>query len=198
MWGEAGTKVAGQTQEFRGITADSRAVEPGFLFVALPGTKVDGGRFLDDAVRRGAVAVLGAPELAPAAQALGIRFIADKNPRRKLALMAAAFYGAQPETVAAVTGTNGKTSVASFLRQIWTAAGKRAASLGTLGIDAPDGHIPLGHTTPDPVMLQAALAKLKAAGVDYLAMEASSHGLDQFRLDGVRIAAVAFTNITRD
>jgi UDP-N-acetylmuramoyl-L-alanyl-D-glutamate--2,6-diaminopimelate ligase len=190
--------VAEKVQEFRGITADSREVKPGFLFAALPGTKLDGGRFLEDAVRRGAVAVLGSPDIAAAARARGVRFIADSNPRKKLAELAAAFYGAQPATIAAVTGTNGKTSVANFLRQIWTTQGRRAASLGTLGIDGPDGHVALGHTTPDPVMLHAQLARLKQAGVDYLAMEASSHGLDQFRLDGVRVAAVGFTNITRD
>src|SRR6185295_5385399 len=112
--------------------------------------------------------------------------------------MAAGFYGAQPDIVAAVTGTNGKTSVASFLRQIWTFEGRKAASLGTLGIYAPSGHIALDHTTPDPVALHRELAKLKREGVNYLALEASSHGLDQYRLDGVEVSAAGFTNITRD
>jgi UDP-N-acetylmuramoyl-L-alanyl-D-glutamate--2,6-diaminopimelate ligase len=187
-----------QTQELRGITADSREVKPGFLFAALPGTKTDGGRFVQEAVQRGAVAILGAPDLAGQAKALGVRFIAAENPRLRLAQLAAEFAGAQPETIAAVTGTNGKTSVASFLRQIWSAQGRAAASLGTLGIHAPAGHFSLGHTTPDPVMLHTALARLKREGVDHLAMEASSHGLDQFRLDGVRVSAAGFTNITRD
>ena len=187
-----------QTQELRGITADSREVKPGFLFAALSGTKTDGGQFIGEAVKRGAIAILGAPELADQARALGVRFIAAENPRLRLAQLAAEFAGTQPETIAAVTGTNGKTSVVSFLRQIWSAQGRPAASLGTLGIDAPSGHFALGHTTPDPVKLHAALARLKREGVEHLAMEASSHGLDQFRLDGVRVAAAGFTNITRD
>jgi UDP-N-acetylmuramoyl-L-alanyl-D-glutamate--2,6-diaminopimelate ligase len=112
--------------------------------------------------------------------------------------MAAEFYGAQPSVVAAVTGTNGKTSVASFVRQIWAFEGKPAASLGTIGIDAPSGHVSLGHTTPDPVRLHAELARLKHEGVEHLAMEASSHGLDQYRLDGVKVSVAGFTNITRD
>ena len=185
-------------QEFRGLAADSREVKPGFLFAALAGTKTDGARFIEDAVKRGAVAVLGAPSSADDARRLGVRFISDPNPRLRLAQLAADFYDAQPACVAAVTGTNGKTSVASFLRQIWAFQGRRAASLGTIGIDAPSGHVSLGHTTPDPVRLHAELARLKSEGVEHLAMEASSHGLDQFRLDGVRIAAAGFTNITRD
>jgi len=185
-------------QDFRGLAADSREVKPGFLFAALPGTKTDGRKFIEDAVRRGAAVVLGGPEAAGEARRLGVRFIAAENPRKRLSEMAAAFYGAQPAVVAAVTGTNGKTSVAAFLRQIWTHQGRPAASLGTIGIDAPGGHVSLGHTTPDPVRLHAELARLKREGVDHLAIEASSHGLDQFRLDGVKIAAAGFTNITRD
>ena len=185
-------------QEFRGLAADSREVKPGFLFAALSGAKTDGARFIEDAVARGAAAILGVPALSEQAQRLGVRFIADANPRLRLALLAAQFYGAQPACIAAVTGTNGKTSVASFLRQIWAFQGRRAASLGTIGIDSPSGHVSLGHTTPDPVRLHAELARLEHEGVEYLAMEASSHGLDQYRLDGVRIAAAGFTNITRD
>ena len=190
--------MAEDVKAYSGIAADSREVKPGFLFAALPGTKTDGARFIADAIGRGAVAVLGVPEAAEDVRGKGIAFIADANPRRRLALMAAEFFGAQPKTIAAVTGTNGKTSVAAFLRQIWTRLGRQAASLGTLGIDAPSGHVALGHTTPDPVVLHAQLAKLKTEGVDHLAMEASSHGLDQYRLDGVRVSAAAFTNITRD
>jgi len=186
------------SREFQGLAADSRAVKPGYLFAALPGTKADGASYIAEAVRRGATAVLGASDAESEARKAGVRFIADSNPRQKFAQFAAAFYGAQPATVAAITGTNGKTSVASFLRQIWTRAGLKAASVGTLGIDAPSGHVPLSHTTPDPVRLHAELARLKKEGVDHLAMEASSHGLDQFRLDGVRVAAGGFTNITRD
>jgi UDP-N-acetylmuramoyl-L-alanyl-D-glutamate--2,6-diaminopimelate ligase len=185
-------------QGFRGIAADSREVGPGFLFAALPGTRTDGARFIGDAVKRGAVAVLGAPDAEAKARSLGVAFIPDENPRRRLALMAAEFYGVQPATIASVTGTNGKTSVVTFLRQIWACQGRKAASLGTLGVDAPSRHADLGHTTPDPVMLHAELARLKREGVDYLAIEASSHGLDQFRLDGVQVSAAGFTNITRD
>ena len=185
-------------QGIRGLTADSRDVKPGFLFAALSGTKTDGSRFIEDAVKRGATAVLGMPEAADQANRLGVSFISDPNPRRRLAQMAAEFYGAQPSVVAAVTGTNGKTSVASFVRQIWSFQGRRAASLGTIGIDSPAGHVSLGHTTPDPVRLHAELARLKQNGVDHLALEASSHGLDQYRLDGVEISAAGFTNITRD
>ncbi len=193
-----GHKLASNVREFRGIAADSRDIGPGFLFAALPGTKVDGAHYIAEAVRRGATAVLGVPAAAEDARAAGVRFIADANPRLRLAQLAAEFYGAQPKTIAAVTGTNGKTSVAVFLRQIWSALGRQAASLGTLGIDAPSGHASLGHTTPDPVVLHAALARLAGEGVACVAMEASSHGLDQFRLDGVAIAAAGFTNITRD
>lgn len=185
-------------REFAGLAADSRDVKPGYLFAALPGTAKNGADFIADAVARGAVAVLGIPEAAPLARAAGIRFIADANPRRRLAWMAALFYGAQPETVAAVTGTNGKTSVVAFLRQIWARLGHKPASLGTLGIAAPSGEIKLRHTTPDPVEMHARLAELAHGGVTHLALEASSHGLDQYRLDGVRMSAVAFTNITRD
>ena len=184
--------------EFSGLAADSREVKPGFLFAALKGTKTDGGRFIEDAVKRGAVVVLGEPELAEHVHKLGVRFIADKNPRLRLARMAADFYAAQPNCVAAVTGTNGKTSVAHFLRQIWSSEGRKAASLGTIGIYSPSGHVQLSHTTPDPVELHAQLARLKREGVEHLALEASSHGLDQFRLDGIDVAAAAFTNITRD
>jgi UDP-N-acetylmuramoyl-L-alanyl-D-glutamate--2,6-diaminopimelate ligase len=185
-------------RRFRGLAADSRDVQPGFLFAALSGSKTDGARFIADAAARGATAVLGAPEAAGAANDAGVEFIPAANPRRRLAQLAAEFYGAQPATIAAVTGTNGKTSAVSFLRQIWTFEGRAAASLGTIGVDAPSGHVALSHTTPDPVVIARELARLKRDGIDWLALEASSHGLDQYRLDGVRIAAGAFTNITRD
>jgi UDP-N-acetylmuramoyl-L-alanyl-D-glutamate--2,6-diaminopimelate ligase len=185
-------------RQFRGIAADSREVKPGFLFAALAGSRTSGVRYIEDAVKRGAVAILGNPDAAEAATALGVRFIAAENPRYALARMAADFYQLQPSVVAAVTGTNGKTSVTAFVRQIWAYQGRKSASLGTVGIDSPSGHVSLGHTTPDPVRLHAELARLKQDGVDYLAMEASSHGLDQYRLDGLNIAAAGFTNITRD
>jgi len=197
----AGNKAVGRTgtvKRFTGITSDSREVGPGFLFAAVPGTKADGASFVKDAVARGAIAVLGRPDLAADAGALGVEFIAAENPRLALARYAAAFYGKQPATIAAVTGTNGKTSITVFLREIWTALGRRAASMGTIGVVTPDETVKLDHTTPGPVELHRLLADLKRKGIEHLAVEASSHGLDQFRLAGAEIAAVAFTNITRD
>lgn len=186
--------------EITGLAADSRTVEPGFLFAALPGARADGLSFVADAVRRGAAAVL-----APVEAEEGLRrsfpalpVVADANPRRLLALIAARFFAAQPETVCAVTGTNGKTSVVTFLRRIWELTGRPAASLGTLGVTAPGRTLAGTLTTPDPVALHRLLAQLAAAGVTAVAMEASSHGLDQHRLDGVRIGAGAFTNLGRD
>ena len=182
--------------EITGLTADSREVKPGFLFAALPGTQTDGGRFVADVVKRGAAALLlpqGAGTLAGEIPA-----IEDEEPRRKLALLAARFFGAQPETAVAVTGTNGKTSVAAFTRQLWEKAGLPAASLGTIGIVRPSGTEALAHTTPDPAALQRILAGLAEEGITHLALEASSHGLEQHRLDGVRLASGAFTNISRD
>ena len=176
-----------------GLTSDSRAVKPGYLFAALSGRSADGRRFLDDAVKRGASAVL-----ADRPVELPVPVVVDANPRRCLALMAALYYAPQPATVAAVTGTNGKTSVAAFLRQIWQSAGLKAASLGTTGIVGPGIEKPGSLTTPDPVELHKELQELARMGVDHLALEASSHGLDQFRLDGVKLAAAGFTNLTRD
>jgi UDP-N-acetylmuramoyl-L-alanyl-D-glutamate--2,6-diaminopimelate ligase len=184
--------------DLKGLTSDSRKVEPGYLFAALPGTKTDGARFLREAVAKGARAVLARPEIAAEARALGVSFIGDDNPRLRLAQMAAEFYGAQLGTVAAVTGTKGKSSIVAFLREIWTLSGKTAASLGTVGMVGPKGEIPLDNTTPDPVEIHRLLAELKRDGVDHLAIEASSHGLDQYRLDGVFVRAAAFTNLTRD
>ena len=166
------------------------------LFVALSGTKADGMAFAGEAVARGAAAILA--EDNAKADALSVPVLRSSEPRQALAHLAARFYAAQPETVAAVTGTNGKTSVAAFLRQIWTAIGFEAASLGTVGIVTNKGETVLAHTTPDPVTLHKYLAALAAEGVTHLALEASSHGLDQHRLDGVRFSAGAFTNITRD
>jgi UDP-N-acetylmuramoyl-L-alanyl-D-glutamate--2,6-diaminopimelate ligase len=198
MEGRAQNATMVDVKEFAGITSDSRKVKAGYLFAALTGSKTDGARFVQDAVARGAVAVLGAPAMAGDVAALGVRFIADENPRAALARLAAAFFAAQPEIVAAVTGTKGKSSIVAFLREIWTALGRTSASLGTVGVVGPKGEIPLSHTTPDPVEIHELLARLKADGVEHLAIEASSHGLDQHRLDGVVISAGGFTNITRD
>jgi UDP-N-acetylmuramoyl-L-alanyl-D-glutamate--2,6-diaminopimelate ligase len=184
-----------------GLTADSRAVRPGYVFAAIKGTQADGHRFIPDAREKGAVAVLS--DHVDPAFAGQIAFVTDANPRRRLALMAAAFFGAQPSHIAAVTGTNGKTSVANFTAQIWTRMGFKSASLGTLGLhtlgtEGPGLDLPVAHTTPDPVRLHELLCKAQQAGVEHLALEASSHGLDQFRLDGVKPQAAAFTNLTRD
>jgi len=196
--GGAGIDPAFRALEIRGLTADSRAVEPGYLFAAIPGSQADGRAFIGQAVERGAVAVMG-PEGGPRPETpAGVPYLAEANPRRRLARLAAGFYGAQPKTVVAVTGTNGKTSVASFARQIWSALGVKAASLGTLGVSAPGYERKASLTTPDPIALQAELAALAGLGIDHLAMEASSHGLEQYRLDGVRVSAAAFTNLTRD
>jgi UDP-N-acetylmuramoyl-L-alanyl-D-glutamate--2,6-diaminopimelate ligase len=184
--------------EFAGLASDSREVKPGYLFAALSGTRANGAAFMSDAVKRGAVAVLSTPEARGDAEKLGVQFIADENPRLRLARLAAKFFAAQPKTVAAVTGTNGKTSVSVFLRQIWATLGYQAASMGTIGVVTPKGEIPLAHTTPDPIAVHRILKQLALDGVDHLALEASSHGLDQYRLDGVEIAAAAFTNLTRD
>ncbi|WP_158046585.1 UDP-N-acetylmuramoyl-L-alanyl-D-glutamate--2,6-diaminopimelate ligase [Skermanella pratensis] len=182
-----------------GLTSDSRAVKPGFLFAALPGSRADGRAFVADAVARGAVAVLGPPgTVLPDGTPDGVALIEDENPRRRLALMAARFHGRQPAHVAAVTGTNGKTSTVQFARQLWALLGHRAASLGTLGITAPGLERYGSLTTPDTVSLHQALAELADAGIDHLAMEASSHGLDQYRLDGVAIETAGFTNLSRD
>ncbi len=187
-----------QSLEIRGLSADSRKVGPGYLFAALPGKKLDGRDFIGDALGRGAVAVLAEPGTVLEAAHRPVALITDENPRRRLALMAARFFHEQPKVIAAVTGTNGKTSVAEFTRQIWRHLGHRAASLGTLGLLPPHAEAPVALTTPDPVELHRCLEAIARDGVDHLALEASSHGLDQFRLDGVRISAAAFTNLSRD
>lgn len=179
----------------RGLTADSRAVEPGFLFAALAGSRTDGARFVADAAARGAAAVLAARDARIDAD---IPVVRVSDPRRALSRAAARFHGRQPATVVAVTGTSGKTSVAAFARQIFAAAGHAAASLGTVGVVAPKGSVYGSLTTPDPVELHRLLAELAGDGVTHLALEASSHGLDQRRLDGVVFAAAAFTNLGRD
>jgi len=184
--------------DIAGITADSRQVAPGDLFAALPGTRIDGRRFIGEAVARGAVAVLAPPGTQWPAGVPPRPLILDAQPRRRLSQIAAVLAGPQPRNVVAVTGTNGKTSTVEFLRQLWSAAGHKAASLGTLGLTAPGFDPGPGLTTPDPVSLAETLAGLARFGIQHVAMEASSHGLDQYRLDGVRLKAGAFTNLTRD
>ncbi len=180
-----------------GISADSRKVRPGSVFVALAGSKDDGLRFVGPAITAGATAIIA--ERAPATPLpAGVAFVKVADARRALALAAAKFFPGQPEVIAAVTGTSGKTSVAAFTRQIWTALGWQAASIGTIGLVSPKREVYGSLTTPDPVDLHCSLDELAGEGVTHLAMEASSHGLDQRRLDGVRIAAGGFTNLSRD
>ena len=182
--------------EVAGVCADSRQLRPGELFAALGGSRDDGRRYLADALARGAVAVLGPMGIAEGG--LAVPVVEADDPRAALARMAAKLAGVQPEHVVAVTGTNGKTSTAVFTRQLWQYLGHPAASLGTLGLHAPGRYVAGSLTTPDPVMLHRVAAELAAEGVQHLAIEASSHGLDQHRLDGLRLAAGAFTNLTRD
>ena len=184
-----------------GLAVDSGAVAPGFLFAALPGTRTHGARFVPEALRRGAAAVLtdaaGAELAAPALDGSGAALVLSDDPHQTLAFTAALWFGAQPGTIVAVTGTNGKTSVTQFLRQIWVALGRQAVNLGTTGV-AGVWTAPLAHTTPDPITLHRVLAAAARAGVTHVAMEASSHGLAQRRLDAVQICAAGFTNLTQD
>jgi UDP-N-acetylmuramoyl-L-alanyl-D-glutamate--2,6-diaminopimelate ligase len=182
--------------EITTLTADSRKVTPGALFAALAGTKADGARFVLDAIANGAAAVLVAEN--SVVPPVGVPVLRSKDPRRALALMAARFNPAQPEVTVAVTGTSGKTSVAEYTRQLFAALGRPAASLGTIGLVKPDARLYGSLTTPEPVALHATLAELAREGVTHLAFEASSHGLSQRRLDGVRLTAAAFTNLGRD
>jgi UDP-N-acetylmuramoyl-L-alanyl-D-glutamate--2,6-diaminopimelate ligase len=195
------TAQGGHDAQITGLALDSREVKDGFLFAALPGTQVHGGTFITYALRQGAGAILtdavGAriaqEDLANSHAAL----IVVEDPRQALAYAAALWYGAQPDVMIAVTGTNGKTSVATFARQIWTAMGLSAINLGTTGVEGA-WDTPLHHTTPDPLTLHSILAQASANGVTHAAMEASSHGLAQMRLDGVRLDAAGFTNLSQD
>ncbi len=179
--------------EIAGITADSRKVQPGSLFVAVAGNKADGTSFVQDAISRGAAAIVSGQPISADVPVLTV-----SDTRLYLALAAARFHGRQPENMVAVTGTAGKTSVASFTRQIWAFAGHLAAQIGTTGVIAPGREEYGSLTTPDPVSLHALLAELASEGVTHAAMEASSHGLDQRRLDGVKLSAAGFTNLGRD
>ncbi len=178
-----------------GLAADSRKARANGLFFAVPGTQADGLDFAPQAIANGAVAIVAAR--APA-KPLAKPVIVVPDVRIALSRAAARFFPVQPQTIAAVTGTSGKTSIAAFLRQIWLYCGRQAASMGTIGIVAPSGDVYGSLTTPDSITLHETLAKLSADGVTHLAMEASSHGLDQRRLDGVRLSAGAFTNLSRD
>ena len=179
-----------------GVTADSRAARPGMLFVAVPGSKVDGAQFVPQAVAAGAAAVVVGEHAVLAPVAVPVARAAD--PRHVLARIAARLHGPQPAMMVAVTGTSGKSSVAEFTRQIFASLGRQAASVGTIGVVKPDGAVYGSLTTPDPVTLHQTLAALGSEGITHVAFEASSHGLDQHRLDGVTLRAAAFTNLGRD
>ena len=176
-----------------GLTCDSREVKPGYVFAALPGTVTDGRKYIEGAIEKGAGAILSTAGLN-----LPVPYLASDNPRFEYSKMAARLYAGQPKTLVAMTGTNGKSSTVEFLRQIWAYAGHEAACFGTLGVQSPKGYQPLTHTTPDAVALHQTLSSLKSDGVTHAAMEASSHGLDQYRLDGVKITASGFSNLTQD
>ena len=195
------TARGGANPEITGIAVDSREVKEGFLFAAMPGSRVHGGEFIQYALRMGAVAVLtdaeGAQIAAEPLAASGAALILTDAPREALALTAALWFGPQPETMVAVTGTNGKTSVSTFVRQIWIEMGLPAVNLGTTGVEGA-WTAPLAHTTPEPITLHRALADAADYGITHAAMEASSHGLDQRRLDGVTLRAAGFTNFTQD
>lgn len=193
------TARGGANPGITGLAVDSRSVTDGTLFAAMPGSRVHGAEFVQYAVRMGAVAVLtdraGADIAAPHLD--GIALVLADDPRATLARTAALWFGGQPETMVAVTGTNGKTSVSTFVRQIWIEMGLAAVNLGTTGVEGA-WTAPLAHTTPEPITLHRTLADARAAGITHAAMEASSHGLDQRRLDGVHLAAAGFTNFTQD
>src|SRR5262245_12160146 len=182
--------------EIAGLTADSREVKPGWLFAALRGGKANGAEFIPAAIAKGAAAILAGNGALPTSTSVPV--LRSAEPRRALALMAARFYGAQPETVVAVTGTSGKSSVVDFARQIFAALGRKAASLGTIGLIKPGASLYGSLTSPDPITLHRTLADLAGEGITHLALEASSHGLDQHRLDGIRLKAAAFTNLGHD
>ena len=196
------TARAGREAQVTGLAVDSRAVKSGMLFAALPGVKAHGAEFIPYALRMGAGAVLTDPKGAQVAAGVlsgtpAVVVVVVEDPRQALAYAAALWFGAQPECMVAVTGTNGKTSVANFTRQIWMALGHAAINIGTTGVEG-SWEAPSPHTTPEPITLHRLLADAAAAGVTHAAMEASSHGLDQRRMDGVRLKAAGFTNFTRD
>lgn len=192
---DAVIEPAAAALDVTGLALDSRAVKPGDLFFALAGSKTDGARFIEAAIAAGAVAVAGDH---PPQGGCKVPFVTVANPRRALALAAAKFFPMQPATIAAVTGTSGKTSVAAFTRQIWERAGHNSASIGTIGLVSPKRTVYGSLTTPDPIALHRQIDEIARDGVTHLAFEASSHGLDQYRLDGVRVSAGGFTNLTRD
>lgn len=193
---DGGIRLIGPGEvEITGLAVDSRTVRPGELFAALAGSRTDGARFVSEALARGASALLGDAALA---QGCPVPVLSASEPRAALARVAARFFAPQPRTVVAVTGTSGKTSIVSFTRQLWQRQGLAAASIGTLGVQTSDALGEGSLTTPDPIVLHRACAGLAARGIEHLAVEASSHGLHQHRLDGLTLTAAAFSNISRD
>lgn len=195
------TARGGHDPSITGLAVDSRDVKEGYLFAALPGTRVHGAEFIQYALRMGAAAILtdgaGAAIAEAELTASAAALVVVEDPRAALACTAALWFGAQPQVMTAVTGTNGKTSVSTFLRQIWTALGRDAINLGTTGVEGA-WTTPLSHTTPEPITLHRVLAEAVENGITHAAMEASSHGLEQRRLDGVQLVAAGFTNFTQD
>jgi len=186
--------VEGGDVPVTGFAIDNRKVAPGTVFGAFQGARVNGEDFIPAAIEAGAIAVVARPE----AQVSGAVHFADAEPRRAFARLAAQFFTPVPETVVAITGTNGKTSTAELTRQLWRMSGHRAASIGTLGVTTADESISTGLTTPDIVTFLATMSGLAREGVTHVAYEASSHGLDQYRNEGLRVVAGAFTNLSRD
>ncbi len=195
------TARGGRDPDITGLAVDSREVKDGYLFAALPGSRVHGGEFIQFALRMGATAILTDADGARIAEtelaASDAALIVTEDPRQALACSAALWFGRQPGVMVAVTGTNGKTSVATFLRQIWMLLGHEAINLGTTGVEGA-WSAPLEHTTPEPITLHRTLAEASAQGITHAAMEASSHGLEQRRLDGVHLKAAGFTNFSQD
>lgn len=195
------TALGGHDTVITGLSVDSREVKPGHLFAAMPGARAHGAEFIEYAIRMGAAAILtdraGTEVAAEALRGADVAVVVAENVRETLAMTAALWFGLQPETMVAITGTNGKTSVASFTRQLWQLLDFPAANIGTTGVEG-DYTGPSGHTTPEPVTLHHMLRDMARAGITHAAMEASSHGLDQRRLDGVRLKAAGFTNFTQD
>ena len=193
--------AGGRDPEITGLAVDNRAVKPGYLFAALPGSVQHGATFIDDALQMRAGAILtdaaGASIAAEHLRGWDGALVIAEDPRAALAGAAALWFGRQPAKIVAVTGTSGKTSVASFTRQIWQRLGHKAISLGTMGVQG-DFEARLAHTTPEPTVLHRILSEAADAGITHVAMEASSHGLDQRRLDGVTVMAGAFTNFSQD
>ncbi len=191
-------KLSGQDCDITGIATDSRQIKPGYLFIAVPGTQQDGRAYIDDAIAKGAIAVLTPEDANPKSFKTGIAVVTAPDARHAASFVASRFYPQQPETVATVTGTSGKTSTVQFARQMWQENGHDAASIGTLGLITPREAIYGSLTTPDAITLHKALDNAARQGIARLAMEASSHGLDLRRLDHVRVKIGAFTNLSRD